>query len=291
MRRAVRWMGMVAVLVTTTAAASAADGRIEVGVEGASGAMAVVLTGGAPHEALALRVRSPAGDVLHPLLLDGEGRWERSLGALELDAEVVLEFLRRGPGGRPTLAATTKLSPRAPASPRAFKPGAVVVTEVMKDPTTVSDTQGEWIEVLNASPGYVDLEGWTLADLGSNSHVIDTGGQGLVLAPGQRMVLGAQDDPTLNGGVVVDYRYAGFTLSNGADEVVLVDAQGAVVDLVAYDDGVLWPDTPGAALSLHPGKQTTALNDDPSSWCDASVPIGAGNPDLGTPGVVNSICP
>jgi hypothetical protein len=286
-------MGTVAMVVATSAAAEAVGGGLEVNVEHrtSSGASKVVLEGGAPYEALALRVRGPAGEVLHPLLLDDGGRWERSLGALELDAEVVLEFLRRTPGGRPILVASKKLAPRAPASPRPFQPGAVVVTEVMKDPTTVSDSQGEWIEVLNTSPGYVDLEGWTLADMGTNSHTIDTGGQGLVLGPGQRMVLAVQDDPTLNGGVVVDYRYAGFTLSNGADEVLLVDAQGAVVDLVAYDDGVLWPDSPGVALNLHPGKQTTALNDDPSSWCDASAPIGAGNPDLGTPGTTNTICP
>jgi hypothetical protein len=286
-------MVMVAVIGSTAGAAAAADEGIELSVErlGASGTPRVVVEGGAPYETLGLRVRGSAGDVLHPLLLDGEGRWERSLGTLELDAEIALELLQRGPGGRPTLVATKRVPPRAAASPRPFQPGAVVVTEVMKDPTTVSDSQGEWIEVQNTSSGYVDLEGWTLADLGSNSHVIDNGGQGLVLAPGQRLVLGAQDDPTLNGGVLVDYRYAGFTLSNGADEVVLVDGLGRVVDVVAYDDGVLWPDTPGVALNLHPGKQTTALNDDPASWCDAATAIGAGNPDLGTPGSVNTICP
>jgi hypothetical protein len=256
-----------------------------------AGATRIRVCGGAPHEALLLCAQGPAGRVLHPLLLDARGRWERVLVDVELDAEVELVFLRRAGAGAPWLGARTRVRGRKASAGKGPQQGAIVITELMKDPVTVSDSQGEWVEIVNTSPMVVDIEGWTLSDTGSNNHTISNNGLGVRLAPGRRFVLGIQDDPTLNGGVLVDYRYSGFSLSNGADEVILRDAKGILVDMVAYDDGVLWPDAPGVALNLHPAKQSASLNDDPTSWCEASTPIGAGNPDLGTPGTINTICP
>ena len=46
--------------------------------------------------------------------------------------------------------------------------GEVAITEFMKDPSTVSDTRGEWIEVRNNLPHRVNLEGWILTDDAGN---------------------------------------------------------------------------------------------------------------------------
>jgi hypothetical protein len=169
--------------------------------------------------------------------------------------------------------------------------GQVVITEIMKDPSFVTDARGEWIEVYNAMPWRVNLEGWVLSDDSGAQHVIHTGGAGLRFGPGQYLVLGSSTDPALNGGVQVDYAWSGFSLGNGADQVVLSLPDGTLVDRVAYDDGVLWPDTPGRSISLRLTARTALANDDPANWCHSSSPISAANPDLGTPRRDNDACP
>jgi hypothetical protein len=59
------------------------------------------------------------------------------------------------------------------------QPGAVVITEFMKDPNFVVDTRGEWIEVYNAQPWRVNIEGWTLSDDAGNTVTISNGGLGV----------------------------------------------------------------------------------------------------------------
>ncbi|MCY2961722.1 MAG: lamin tail domain-containing protein [Planctomycetota bacterium] len=169
--------------------------------------------------------------------------------------------------------------------------GQVVITEFMKDPSSVSDARGEWIEVYNALPWRVNLEGWVLSDDSGATHVISTGGAGLRMAPGAYLVLGNNSDPALNGGVQVDYVWSSFSLSNGADQIVLSRADGTLVDRVAYDDGVLWPDLAGRSISLKLVARDVVMNDDPANWCHSSSAISATNADLGTPRRDNDACP
>jgi len=169
--------------------------------------------------------------------------------------------------------------------------GQVVITEFMKDPNSVTDTRGEWIEVYNALPWRVNLEGWTLSDDSGASHVINTGGAGLRMGPGAYVVLGNSADLSLNGGVQVDYAWSGFSLANGADQIVLSRPDGSLVDRIAYDDGMLWPDLAGRSISLRGSARDASLNDIPANWCHASSPIHGTNPDLGTPGIDNDACP
>ena len=167
----------------------------------------------------------------------------------------------------------------------------VAVTEFLKDPTQVSDTNGEWIEIQNLLPWRVNLEGWSLGDDGGAQHVIANGGLGVFLRPGEFFVLARNADPALNGGVLVDYAYSSFSLGNGADQIVLRRRNGQIADRVAYDDGVLWPDQPGQSISLAPEATDPGANDDPANWCHATSVIGAGNTDTGTPGAANDTCP
>ena len=172
----------------------------------------------------------------------------------------------------------------------ASQPGAsLVITEFQKDPTTVPDGLGEWIEVTNPGTAAVDIEGWVLADHGSDQTVLDNFGLGIVVPPGGSVVLGKEKSPGANGGIPVDAVYDGMTLSNSSDEIVLIRPSGKVEDEVVYDDGVLWPDDPGKAIALDPGATDTTANDDGAAWCSSSAVIGAG-PDTGTPGAVNDSC-
>jgi hypothetical protein len=103
-------------------------------------------------------------------------------------------------------------------------------------------------------------------------------------------VLGASTDLNLNGGIPVAHAWSNFHLDDAADELVLVAPGGLEVDRVAYDT-LGWPAGNGAALTLSAALLDGFLNDLPGSWCDATVPIGGGNPDLGTPAGANPSCP
>jgi hypothetical protein len=165
--------------------------------------------------------------------------------------------------------------------------GAVVVTELLRDPVAVGDDVGEWIELRNVGALTVDLWGCELRDDGGELHVIDPGGP-LLIAPGQRLVLGQSDLPADNGGVAVDYVYGGLTLANTTADEVVLDCAGETIDRVAWAS-TGWPKSAGKAMQLDPGATSADQNDDAASWCSATQPYGQG--DLGTPGDENTACP
>lgn len=160
----------------------------------------------------------------------------------------------------------------------------LVINEILQNPSVVSDSDGEWFEIHNPMAAGVDIDGWTIADLGADTHIINNGGP-LVVPAGGYLVLGRNADSGLNGGVAVDYQYADFALANGDDEILLFNGEGAEIDRVEWDGGPAFPDPNGASMSL----QDPALdNNVGANWCTASTPFGAG--DLGTPGGLND-CP
>jgi hypothetical protein len=162
----------------------------------------------------------------------------------------------------------------------------IVINEIMNNPAAVADGSGEWFELYNPTGADIDINGWTIGDLDIDSHVIANGGPLLVPAGGY-LVLANNADPATNGGVPVDYAYpAGFFLSNGADEVVLLDPAGAEVDRVEYDGGPAFPDPNGASMAL---ADPALDNNIGANWCTSSTPFGAG--DLGTPGAANDCDP
>jgi len=161
---------------------------------------------------------------------------------------------------------------------------ALIISEIMADPAGVADSVGEWFEILNTGATAVDLRGLTIGDDGSDFHRIDAQAP-LLVAPGQSFVLARNADAAVNGGLTPDYVYDGVTLSNGADELVLMSG-GALVDRVAYTSGFV---VRGRAASLDPGSSDAVSNDDPSVWCAAESAYGPA--DAGTPGRPNPACP
>ena len=160
--------------------------------------------------------------------------------------------------------------------------GQVVINEFMYDPNPPNDSDAEWFELYNAGNALVDLEDWTVKDNGSNTFTISGS---LEIAVGGYLVLGRIT--TNNGGVTLDYDYPnGFTLANGDDEIILLDASPTPVeqDRVFYDINP-WPVGNGAALAL---KAPDLDNNVADNWCVATTAYGTGA--LGTPGVAND-CP
>lgn len=165
-------------------------------------------------------------------------------------------------------------------------PGQVAITELMPNPTAVTDDDGEWIELTNVGTEPVDLEGCVLYDGASDEDVVNTGAP-VVVAPGGTVVLAKVADPTINGGLPgVAYAFGtSYSLVNTGDEVRL-ECAGAVVDVVVYLD--TWPFDEGVAMQLGSASLDATANDALGSWCLATSAYGLG--DIGTPGQANAGC-
>ncbi|MCC7540159.1 MAG: lamin tail domain-containing protein, partial [Deltaproteobacteria bacterium] len=177
--------------------------------------------------------------------------------------------------------------PRDAGPPTGMQPssaGAVVITEILYDPTAVGDADGEWFEIHNPSTTVAyDLSGCVLED-GTSMHTI---GAPLPLSPGAYVTLAR----TASSGISASYVYAdAFGLNNDmAGDRVRIGCGGTLIDEVVYSAAMGWPDPGGASLSLDPARADATSNDSPASWCAASTPFSTG--DLGTPGVANPTCP
>jgi cysteine-rich repeat protein len=159
---------------------------------------------------------------------------------------------------------------------------AVTINEVMVNPSNVSDYNGEWIELYNPASGDVDINGFTIKDGDSDSHVIDNGGS-LIIPAGGYLVLGKNGNMSTNGGVTVDYVYGSdIDLSNTEDEIIIT-VNSIEIDRVEYDN--TWSFDSGKSMLLTDWLLDNNVKD---SWCTSSSSYGDG--DLGTPGVENDIC-
>ncbi len=160
--------------------------------------------------------------------------------------------------------------------------GDLVINEILQNPAYVSDTDGEWFELYNATDSDIDIDGWTLRDNDSDSHVVDNGGPLLVPAGGY-LVLGRNADQGTNGGVTVDYEYSGITLGNSDDELYLITPTGTIVDSVLYDGGPEFPNPNGYSMELNNPANDNNVG---GNWNEATTLFNES--DYGTPGSENS---
>lgn len=144
----------------------------------------------------------------------------------------------------------------------------------MSDPRAVNDTVGEWLELYNAGNNDVNLRGWTLTDLGSDRHTID---QDVVIQPGQYLVLARSGDTASNGGVIASYTYAGLSLANSADELMLFAPDGSEVDRV------VWGMEGGVAVQSGASTARVGVHVD-APWAISTAPWTGSTGDLGSPG-------
>lgn len=162
--------------------------------------------------------------------------------------------------------------------------GEILITEFMSNPSAVSDTKGEWVEIMNISDKSLLLNGLTISDLGSNSHTISADND-IILEAGEFYVLARNEDSSVNGGINPDYIYSNFTLGNSEDEIILTTSAEVIIDKVAYNSD--WAILSGSSLELNIEKNDDSANDMPENWHLGIDTYGAG--DLGTPGALNSI--
>ena len=125
----------------------------------------------------------------------------------------------------------------------AFAHAAVIVNEVMYDLGTVADTNHEWVELYNNGTASVDLTGYKFFD-GSN-HVLNpppsNGGSGTIVIPANGyFILSGKASVFLSdhkgyAGTVID---TVMNLKNMSSTIKLIGADGAVVDELAYNNGM-----------------------------------------------------
>jgi DNA/RNA endonuclease G (NUC1) len=184
-----------------------------------------------------------------------------------------------GDKGTPGVANNGGVTPPPPPPPPGT--GTVVVNEILADPRAVLDANGEWFEVHNRGTTAVNLQGWTIASQGDASHVISSS---VVIAAGGFAVLGRDGNAATNGGVTLNYVYAGTTtlnLGNTSDWLALRDGTGATADSVTWTGTT----TATARALIDPATDNTNVNG--SAWTNATQIFGAG--DRGTPGLANNV--
>lgn len=153
------------------------------------------------------------------------------------------------------------------------------ITEIMYNP--VGGPLFEFVEVVNASGGPIDVSGFQIDGIGFAFF------EGSVIEAGERIVLASDTDPLAwseRYPGVTPFAYFGGSLSNGGERVAIIDLDGAIVTSVDYRDDRGWPtgaDGDGPSIEL---LEVFGEPDDPSNW-QASLTEG------GTPGEMPGTIP
>lgn len=154
------------------------------------------------------------------------------------------------------------------------KPNAVLINEVMHDPLT---GETEWIEIVNASAGSINLKNWQVSDLLTSPTKATITVKDVNLLTGEYAII-AYD--TLRYRYVPPKKFlqAKFGVLSSTDGVVLYDFRGAVIDSLKYNS--TWGGAKGFSLERI---SLTAASTDSTNWAISLSPNG------GTPGVRNSV--
>lgn len=158
--------------------------------------------------------------------------------------------------------------------------GDLVITEFMANPKAVSDTDGEWFEVLARRD--VDLNGLQL--LGGSSKTTVSNNQCLSVLSGDYAVFARKPGLGVDGGTTQVAAQFTFPLANTSGTLSVARADGTVIDAVQWASVL-----DGVSTQLDPGKLDPSLNDDAANFCAATSLMDTG--DKGTPGAPNSACP
>lgn len=168
-----------------------------------------------------------------------------------------------------------------------FLPGELLITEIMYDPTSIPDAEGEWFEIYNNTNRNVDLYQVVIRKNDNDSHIINSS---IMLSPHQYYVCSR----TKNAVSVENYVYGtSISLNNTGASLSLNNygtngTDGSQICLVNYGaDG--FPSGTGASIILSPDLFSNSLMVLGSSWCRSSSNYNTG--DKGTPGSANDICP
>ena len=152
------------------------------------------------------------------------------------------------------------------------------ITEIMANPSAVSDTDGEWFELFNPTHDSINLSGITISDVAgnsSNNHIISSGSD-LWIESGDYFVLARNDSPLSNGGFTADYAYSSFTLGNSSDQIIFSEGSNELLRL-DYETGFV---ANGASMELLSESMLA------SNYAASISPYGDG--DFGSPGAAGT---
>ncbi len=167
-----------------------------------------------------------------------------------------------------------------------WQAGMFVFTEIMFDPASISDSDGEWVEVLNASEQSLSFDGCSFSD-GNESHETEITYDG-VIEPGERLIFGIDRKTTYLQDVDPDWHWGDFNLGNEDDGVRLV-CDGLLIDEVYYSlDGFPFTLTEGSSFSLCAEYENSEDNDDLRHWYASEKQMD--NLDYGSPREAGKSC-
>ncbi|NRR91006.1 lamin tail domain-containing protein [Winogradskyella undariae] len=157
---------------------------------------------------------------------------------------------------------------------------SIMITEIMINPTESTDVNGEYFEVYNTTDTPIDMNGWIILDTHTDNHTINTS----IIVPAYGFaVFGRNATTTENSNVTVNYQYSNIAISNFADEIILLNANGTGIDRVDYGTDATWPDpTTGGTAMIYTGSDIED-NNEGSLWTFATVSEGI-DVDFGSPG-------
>jgi hypothetical protein len=164
--------------------------------------------------------------------------------------------------------------------------GELLITEIMPNPSALSDTEGEWFEIYNNSDRVINLQNLILGRDDANRHTIS---ESIDLSPGSYIVIERTDlatgasGYTYGSGILLPNTGAVLSIFNEGTET----EPGALVFSVDYG-GTAFPNVPGASISLSPDLINAGDAVRGTSWCLSISVYSTG--DLGTPGAVNDSC-
>ena len=159
----------------------------------------------------------------------------------------------------------------------------IVITEIMYNSPESGTDLGEYIELFNAGNSIVDLTGYSFSQ--GVTHTF-TGGS---INPNEYFII-TVNMPELDsryGAGTADAQWTSGGLSNGGEDIELLDDFSQVVDYVNYDDNAPWPIEPdgvGSSLRLCDPTLDNSLG---SNWTSSDESTGVtinGFELKGTPG-------
>ncbi len=151
----------------------------------------------------------------------------------------------------------------------------LLITEVMANPSAVTDTLGEWFELFNPTNEAIDINGITLSDDGGNRHDIASD-ESIFINPGSFFVMARNGDSNTNGGFTPDYIYNNFSLSNTSDQIIF-STDSRVLLRLDYTAGFV---SSGISAELADNAMLAG------NYVDSITPFGLG--DLGSPGAAGA---
>ena len=173
------------------------------------------------------------------------------------------------------------------------KPGELLVSEFLSDPALGDGTTGEWFELRIGAA--MDLNGLTFGKTLEAPYATISDIACLSVPADTYVLIAKSADPAENGGLpVVDWWNPKISLTND-NSTLVVGVDNKLAMTVAELDAIAWAGTADGKARQFPAQLIpgavpfdTAINDDPTQWCDASDPYGVG--DLGTPRAANVSC-